>query len=137
MIIKHSSNIVAFQGVKRVMCYLHMHLHEPIFYPSSPIGNEEKITYNWSPTESSPCSLASLPVTSSDATFASFTKDQRSMEVNTFLINGVIYSWSSNIQRSTAKDSIDAIKKLYSRPLTKPCHRNFSTSSSIHNLLYT
>lgn len=39
---------MAFQALDYIMCYLHHHMHEPIFYPNKPIGPDEAITYKWS-----------------------------------------------------------------------------------------
>lgn len=133
-----SPNPLSFQGIKRIMRYLHTHPHQPIFYPCRSIGTTETITYHWSSNEKSSYVLPSLPVDFSDAAFANITPDRRAMEATTFLINGVIYDWSSNIQQSIAKDSTDAEIRAAFKTVNKiVCHRNFFTSSSIHTLLHT
>ena len=43
-----SPTAMAFQALDYIMCYLHHHMHEPIFYPNKPIGPDEAITYKWS-----------------------------------------------------------------------------------------
>ena len=42
---------LAFEALDHLMHYLLKHSHEPIFYPSSPLQDDEVITYNWSPTQ--------------------------------------------------------------------------------------
>ena len=131
-----SPNPVAFKTIRRIMQFLHTHPHQPLFYPRRKLGTSETINYQWSPKESSSYTLPSLPVVFSDAAFANITPDRRSMEAHVFLLNGVAYAWSSNVQRATAKDSTDAeIRSAFKTANAIVCHKNFLTSSSITCLL--
>lgn len=101
-------NKPAFLALEHLMHYLHSHLHEPIFYPNHQATSTRMVTYIFSPKHQEMYELSSNLVFFSDTSFGNILPQRRSMQSNCGLFNGVITSWTTNIQTSIAADSTDA-----------------------------
>ena len=133
-----SPTSMSFQALDYLMCYLHHHMHEPIFYPTKPIGPDEVITYTWSRQQQSTYTMKSTYVYHNDAAFANILPDRRSMQANVGLLNGVITSWSTNIQTFIASDSTDAETKAIFHVAKRACALcNFLTSAQVDTIVNT
>ena len=129
---------MAFEALDHLMSYLKHHMHEPIFYPKKAIGLEELITYQWSNHQTSTYKIKSTYIYYVDAAFANILPDRRSMQSNVGLLNGVIVSWSSNLQTSIAADSTDAETKAIFHTSKRACAlRNFITSANFDYIVNT
>ena len=128
-------NKPAFLALEHLMQYLHSHLHEPIFYPSTFQQDLQKITYQFSPKQSATYELSSYPVFFSDSSFANILPNRRSMQSNCGLFNGVVTSWGTNIQTSIASNSTDAeIRSIYTTTKKIVAFTHFLTSSAIQDI---
>ena len=126
---------IAFHALEHLMRYLHTHSHEPIFYPKSAIGPSQLIKYKFSPTQSQQYILPSSLVYFSDSAFGNILPDRRSMQSNNSFVNGVITSWTTNIQSFIAADSTDAeLKAVFSTVKRLISFTHFLTSSSISSM---
>ncbi len=114
------------------MRYLHTHIHEPIFYPRQPLGPTQTITYNFSPTQSQQYQLSSFLTYFSDSAFGNILPDRRTMQSNCSSLNGVVISWTTNIQSFIAADSTDAeLKAIFCTVKKLISFAHFLTSSSV------
>ena len=133
-----SPTSMAFEALDYLMHYLHHHMHEPIFYPAKPIGPDELITYVWSPHQQQSYTTKTTAIYHSDAAFTNILPDRRSMQANIGLLNGVITSWSSNIQTTIAADSTDAETKAIFTVSKRACAlNNFITSANFDPIVNT
>ncbi len=95
--------------------HTHTHMHESIFYPNKPAEGYQPINYTYSKKQTTAYNLPTLPVYFSDSSFVNILPQRRSMQSNCGFLNGIIYTWSSNIQTTIAADSTDAeLRSLYS-----------------------
>ena len=125
-------NKLAFHALEHLMWYLHTHSHEPIFYPRRPMGPPQTIKYQFSHTQSLHYTLSSYLTYFSNSVFGNILPDRRSMQSNSSYLNGVIISWSTNIQSFIAADSTDAeLKALFCTVKKLISFSHFLTSSSI------
>ena len=125
----------AFHALEHLMWYLHTHSHEPIFYPRLPIGPPQKIKYTFSPTQSQQYILPSSIVYFTDSAFGNILPDRCSMQSNNSFLNGVITSWTTNIQSFIAADSTDAeLKAIFSTVKRITSFTHFLTSSSVSSI---
>ena len=114
------------------MRYLHTHFHEPIFYPSTVCGPSQVIKYQFSPKQSLQYELSSYITYFSDSAFGNILPDRRLMQSNSSFLNGVIISWTTNIQSIIAADSTDAeLKALFCTVKKITSFSHFITSTSI------
>ena len=133
-----SPTSMAFHALDHLMQYLYHHMHEPIFYPRKPIGQDEHITYHWSPHQQSTYTTKTTYVYHSDAAFANILPDRRSMQASAGLLNGVITSWTCNIQTSIAADSTEAETKAIFHVTKKACaFKHFVTSARFDEIINT
>ena len=129
---------MAFQALEHVITYLKQHMHEPIFYPTKPIGPGELITYQWSQHQTTTYTIKSTYTFHVDAAFTNILPDRQSMQSNIGLLNGVIVSWSTNIQSAIAVDSTDAETKAIFHASKRACAtKNFITSANLDPILNT
>ena len=129
---------MAFQAIDHLMVYLHTHMHEPIFYPTRKIGDDELITYNWSNNQKSTYHTKTTYVYHVDSAFANILPDRRSMQANVGMLNGVITSWCTNIQTSIAADSTDAETKAIFTVSKRACaFTNFLASAHLDPIVNT
>ena len=125
-------NKPAFQALEHLLFYIHTHAHEPIFYPRLPLGPPQTITYRFSTSQSQQYTLPSYVVYFSDSAFGNILPDRRTMQSNNSFLNGVIISWTANIQSCIAADSTDAeLKALFCTVKKLVSFSHFLTSSSI------
>ena len=120
---------LAFEALDHLMHYLLHHSHEPIFYPSRRLKDNEIITYQWSKTQHSSYSTFGSFVFYSDSAFGNILPHRRSMQSNKTTLNGVIVDWSSNVQSKVAADSTDAeVTALYATCRKAVALRHFLAS---------
>ena len=126
-------NKPAFLALEHLMWYLHTHFHEPIFYPRITLGPPQTITYKFSTSQILRYTLSSYLVYFSDSAFGNILPDRRTMQSNSSYLNGVIISWTTNVQSFIAADSTDAeLKALFCTVKKIISFSHFLTSSSIH-----
>ena len=101
------------------------------FCQSKPIGPDKLITYAWSKHQQSTYTTNSTYVYHIDATFTNILPGQRSMQLHVGLLNGVIISWSCNIQSSITADSNYTEMKAIFHLSKRACLLwNFNTSAN-------
>ena len=115
------------------MRYIHTHFHKPMFYPRTVCNPSQVIQYQFSTKQSLQYDLSSFITYFSDSPFGNILPDCRSMQSNSSFLNGVIISWTTNIQSIIAADSTDAeLKALFCivKKITSFSHLITSTSIS-------
>ena len=126
-------NKPAFLALEHLIFYIRSHLHEPIFFPITYLSPNQPITYSFSRKQSTTYTLPSTPVFFSDSAFGNILPQRRSMQSHCGLFNGVITSWSTNIQTTIAADSTDAeLRSLYCTIKRLISFSHFLTSSGFN-----
>ena len=127
-------NKPAFLALEHLMRYLHTHIHEPIFYPHTSTSSSQQIQYMFSLKQSLQYQLPSSPVFFSNSSFGNILPHRCSIQSHCGLFNGVITSWTTNIQTIIAADSTDAeLCSLYCTIKRIVSFSHFLISSGILN----